>query len=158
MVTTSLGSNPACQMSVPSSQLLIIGKKEEVSQGKDICKCPFLLWGWGVGASHVEQIFYFQTPAFLTKLALCSQGAPSHGVTGLCPSVSSLNLVSSLLLELKLRITAGFFYICLLLPLMFLFLWCNKLQLYTVSREHFQNALEKCSPSISIAFKSELTR
>lgn len=47
--TTCLGSNPACQMSVPSSQLLIIGKKQEGNQGKDKCKSSFLLWGAGRG-------------------------------------------------------------------------------------------------------------
>lgn len=60
--------------------------EEEGKNGEDICKSPFPLEARGSGkeASHVEQNLYFQTPPFLAKLALYSQGAPSHGVAGLC--------------------------------------------------------------------------
>lgn len=100
------GINPECHMSVVFSASDYW--EEEGKNGEDICKSPFPLEARGSGkeASHVEQNLHFQTPTFLAKLALCSQGAPSHRVAGLCLWAYSLNLVSSSLLELKLTITA----------------------------------------------------
>lgn len=146
--TTCLGSNPACQTSFTSSQFLIIWKKAKGSQGEDVCKSPFPL-GRGGGFSWGGKSV-FPDPSISYKIGSVFSGCS----TPWGYKLSSASFQSESCFKLAFGATIDNH----LLPLRLILLWCNKLEFYTVSRDHLQTTLNKCSPSISIAFQPELTR
>jgi len=102
MDITCLGSDFACQMSVLSSQLLIIGKKKEGNQGKhSLAKMQVflstleLMGGFSCGTKSV-----FPDSSISYKIGALFLGCSIPRCYKALSQVSSLNLVSGLLLEL----------------------------------------------------------